>query len=121
MKTWDEQPYNAPEGVKLTHAAVTFAYSGDLEGESTMHYLMVYRDDSAPTVIGLEGVSGRLGGKAGTFVLEYDGAYADGVASGTLEVVAGSGTGELEGLRGKGKAVAGKDGSTEFTLDYDLG
>jgi hypothetical protein len=122
VKNWDEHPYDEVDGrLKLTRASVAFVYSGDLEGESAMEYLMLYRDDGSAEVIGLERIRGRLGGKSGTFVLESSGGYADNVATGELEVVSGSGTGELEGLRGHGISKAGKDGSTSLVLDYDFG
>jgi hypothetical protein len=121
VKNWDEQTCSEVDGhVKLTRAEVAFSYTGDLEATSAMQYLMLYRDDGTASVIGLERVTGRLGGKAGTFVLQYTGGYAEGVASGDLEVVSGSATGELQGLRGRGKAVAQHEGETSFTLDYEL-
>ena len=70
-------------------------------------------------MIGLERVTGKLGGQDGTFVLEYHGGYADGTASGQVSVVVGSGTGALARLRGQGTAVAKKDGTTSLNLDYD--
>ena len=81
---------------------------------------MMYRDDASATVIGLERISGKLGGKAGTFVLEHHGGYADGTASGKATVVAGSGTGALAGLRGQGTTMAKQDGTTALNLDYDF-
>ena len=86
-----------------------------------MQYLMLYREDGTAAVIGLERITGKLAGRSGSFVLEHNGGFADGVASGDFNVVEGSASGELAGLRGRGKAVARKDGSTEFTLDYQLG
>jgi Protein of unknown function (DUF3224) len=122
VKNWDEQTCSEVDGhVKLTRANVAFSYRGDLEATSAMQYLMLYRDDGTASVIGLERVTGRLGAKSGSFVLQYTGNYADGVASGDLEVVSGSATGELAGLHGRGTAVAHHEGKTTFTLDYDLG
>jgi hypothetical protein len=122
VKGWDEQTSSEVDGhLKITHAKVTFGYSGDLEGEGAMQYLMLYRDDESAAVIGLERITGTLAGHAGSFVLQHRGSYADGVASGEMEVVEGSASGELAGLRGRGTAIARKDGSTEFTLTYTLG
>ena len=80
---------------------------------------MLYADDGSAKVVGLERVTGKLGGRAGTFVFEYDGGYADGTASGRVSVIAGSGTGALEGLQGRGNATASKDGTTALEFDYD--
>jgi Protein of unknown function (DUF3224) len=119
--TWDEETASEVDGhLKITHAKVTFSYSGDLQGESAMQYLMLYRDDGSAAVIGLERVSGALCGKQGTFVLQYQGGYADKTFSGDFEVVEGSASGDLAGLGGRGSAVAHKDGTTAFSFDFDL-
>jgi|ERR1051326_406459 hypothetical protein len=121
VKGWDEQTSSDVDGhLKITHAVVAFAYSGDVEGDGAMQYLMLYRDDGTATVVGMERITAQLAGRSGSFVLQHSGSYADGVASGEFEVVAGSGSGQLAGLRGRGTAVAHKDGTTQFTLEYDL-
>lgn len=122
VKSWDEQTSSEVDGhLKITHADVVFSYSGDVEGEGAMQYLMLYRDDETAAVIGMERITGRLGGRSGSFVLQHSGGYANEVASSDFVVVEGSASGELVGLRGHGKAIARKDGSTEFTLEYELG
>ena len=43
IKGWDEKPYQEGEGqAKLTRASVRKAFQGDLQGESTLEYLMAY-------------------------------------------------------------------------------
>lgn len=121
VKNWDEKTVNEVDGkLKVTRASVIFAYQGDLVGESSMEYLMAYREDASATVLGLERVSGRLDGKEGTFVLESRGGYANGTASGDLTIVEGSGTGELAGIRGHGTSTATSDGKTAFELEYEM-
>ena len=44
----------------------------------------------------------------------------DNTASGEFDVVAGSASGQLAGLRGHGTAVARKDGTTAFSFDFEL-
>jgi Protein of unknown function (DUF3224) len=122
VKSWDEHAFNDVDGrLKLTRASVAFAYHGDLEGESVIEYLMLYRDDGSAATVALERVTGILGGKTGSFVLEHHGGYADGTATGEFTVVSGSSTGDLEGLRGQGTSVARHDGSATVSLDYDFG
>jgi uncharacterized protein DUF3224 len=106
--------------LKITRASVAFAYTGDLQAESAMEYLMAYGDDESATVIGLERVSGQLDGTSGSFVLESRGGYAAGTARGELTIVDGSGTGGLKGIRGRGTSTANKDGTTHFALEYEL-
>jgi hypothetical protein len=121
VKGWDESTTSEADGqLKITRASVTFAYKGDVDGESAMEYVMMYRPDESATVIGLERFAGTLDGKSGTFVLEHHGGYADGVASAETNVVQGSATGQLKGLRGHGQAVSRKDGTTAFTLEYEF-
>ena len=121
VKSWDENTLNDVDGrLKLTRASVVFAYHGDLEAQSATEYLMMYRDDESAAVVGLERITGQLGGKSGTFVVEHHGGYANGTASADCRIVPGSGTGDLAALRGSGTSVARKDGATSFTLDYDF-
>jgi len=120
-KTWDEQPYNEIEGgPKLTRATVTNAFQGDIEGEGSLEYLLVYRDDNTAYFVGLERIVGRIGDRSGSFVIQQTGVFADGKASATCLVVPGSASGELRGLRGEGSFVAGHGSPTSFTLDYDF-
>jgi hypothetical protein len=118
---WDEQPYDEIEsGPKLTRASVTQAFSGGIEGEGAVEYLMMHRSDKTAIYVGLLRVDGRLGARSGTFGLRCQGTYEEGTATCSRSVVQGSGTGELSGLRGKGDFSAGHGGQASYTLDYDF-
>ena len=120
IKAWDEKPYS--EGLdlpKLTRASVTKTFTGDLEGDGHVEYLMVYRPDGSAAFVGLERVVGRVAGKAGTFVLQRVGTFEGGQAKETYSVVAGSATGELRGLRGEGTSAVGHGNEHPFVLNYD--
>ena len=121
ITTWDEKPYN--EGADLpkpTRASVSKTFTGDLEGEGHVEYLMMYRSDGSATFVGLERITGRLGGKAGTFVLQRTGVFESGQAKESYSVVAGSGTGALRGLRGDGTSAVGHGNEHPFALAYEL-
>lgn len=121
VKSWDETTYSEGEGVpKLTRAAVTKTFTGDIAGEGHVEYLMMYRDDGSAAFVGLERVVGRLAGKAGSFVLQRTGVYENGAATETYLVVPGSGTGELRGLRGEGASSVGHGAEHPLILNYDL-
>jgi hypothetical protein len=122
VKNWDEKPYKELDGgAKFTRASVSNAYQGDIEGESTIEYLMFYQGDGPTTFVGLEHVVGRVGGRAGSFVLQHSGADDGRAAKATYFVIPGSGTGDLHGLRGKGKATLSRQAqSYPITLDYDF-
>src|SRR5262245_50418511 len=92
---------------KLTRASVTKSYQGDITGEGKLEYLMMYRDDGSASFLGLERVVGSVGSRSGSFVLQHSGIFKGGVATVTLLVVPDSGTGDLRGLRGKGKFGVG--------------
>ena len=119
-KTWDEQPYDENDGVKLTRASVTGIFRGDIEGETRLEYLMAYPSDTYASFVGIERVVGRVGGRSGSFVLQHGGTFEAGVAKGSWFVVPGSGTGELRGLRGSGDLVAEHGSAASYTLDYDF-
>ena len=120
-KTWDGKPANEVSGAKLTRASVTNSFHGDIEGEGTLEYLMTYRDDGSASYVGLERVVGRIGDRAGSFVLQHSGTFAGGAAKTTWSVVPGSATGDLRGLRGEGGFVAHHgEPSASYTLDYDF-
>jgi Protein of unknown function (DUF3224) len=120
IKSWDEQPFAEGAGQpKLTHTVATKTFTGDIEGEATVAYLMVYKPDGSTSITGLERVVGRVGGREGSFVFRHEGQDKDGAAAITCTVVPGSGTGELAGLRGEGRFEA-KAMTVELTFDYEL-
>lgn len=121
IKAWDEKPYGEGLGLpKLTRATVTKTFTGDLEGEGQVEYLMVYRGDSSATFVGLERVVGRLAGRTGSFVLQRTGVFEGGQAKEAYTVVPGSATGDLPGLRGDGSSAVGHGAEHPFTLNYEL-
>jgi hypothetical protein len=122
IQSWDEKPYSEGQDLpRLTRAAVTKTFTGDLEGEGYVEYLMMYRSDGSATFVGLERVVGRLAGKAGSFVLQRSGTFENGVAKESYVVMSGSGTGELRGLRGEGESAVGHGTEHPLTLSYELG
>ena len=121
IKSWDETPYSeGQDQPKLTRATVTKTYTGDIEGEAQVEYLMMYRRDGSATFVGLERVVGRLGGKTGTFVLQRTGVFESGQAKESYTVIRGSGTGDLQGLLGNGTSAVGHGMEHPFTLSYEL-
>src|SRR5713226_9244757 len=121
LKSWDEKTYDEIEGApKLTRVSVTKSYQGDIEGEGKVEYLMMYRTAGSASFMGLERVVGSVGGRSGSFVLQHSGTFKGCVATVTLLVVPGSGTGDLRGLRGNGGFAVGHQQPYSVTLDYDI-
>jgi hypothetical protein len=122
IKSWNEKPYSEGQDLpRLSRASVTKTFTGDIEGEGQVEYLMMYRSDGSATFVGLERVVGRIGGKSGTFVLQRIGVFENGQAKESYSVIPGSATGELQGLRGDGSSAVGHGMEHPFSLNYDLG
>ena len=121
INSWDEKPYSEGQDLpKLTRAAVTKTFTGDIASEGHVEYLMMYRSDGSATFVGLERVVGTLAGRAGSFVLQRTGVFEEGQAKESYSVVTGSGTGELRSLRGEGSSSVGHAADYPFALNYEL-
>ena len=119
VKTYEPITYDQPtEGPALVRIHVVEEFSGDLEGEGVAEFLQTARGEDEASFVGVERVSGSIGGKPGTFVLQDNGTLKGGTVSGTWFVVPGSGTDELRGLRGEGGFKARLGEGAEITLDY---
>ncbi len=119
VKSWDEKPYSEiPDQPKLTRAKVVYTYSGGIEGEGTVEYLMCYSSNNIAYFIGYEQMVARLGERSGNFVLQHNGTFEAGAIKDTLTIVPGSATGDLSGLLGSG--FCGGDGEAVITLDYEI-
>jgi hypothetical protein len=120
--SWDEKPTAEYDGEsKMTRTAVRYAYEGDIAGESTVEFTMFYREGGKEGVyMGYERITGTLKGKAGSFVMLHNGTFdAEGVKA-DIEVVPGSGTGELKGLSGQAHFEAGHMEKYPFKLEYNF-
>jgi hypothetical protein len=121
IKSWDEKPFSeGPNLPKLTRATVTKTFTGDIEGDGHVEYVMAYRDDGSATFVGLERITGRIGDKMGSFVLQRTGVFEGGQAKESYSVVPGSGTGDLRGLSGEGHSSVGHGMEHPFSLNYEL-
>jgi hypothetical protein len=106
-------------GGKLAHAGGDQTFTGGLEGDGVVDWLMFYRADKTARFVGMQRFEGALDGRKGTFVVEVIGDLTGEGSTGKWRVVAGSATDELEGLSGHGEFRAGR-GNAEYTLDYEL-
>jgi hypothetical protein len=102
----------------LVEISLSERFSGDIEGESTVRALQVLRDDRSASMISLQRVCGKLGGREGSFVLEGREIVENGKVKATWSVVPGSGTDALSGLRGEGGFEGDFGKGSEGTLAY---
>jgi Protein of unknown function (DUF3224) len=122
VSAWDESTYEELDsGGKLTKAHVTFGFDGDMEAQGGWEAVMCYQPDGTASFTGFQRTTGKLDGREGSFVLRADGTFENGAARTNWQVVEGSATGELRGLRGSGSAVSTSAPGGTFTFDYELG
>jgi hypothetical protein len=118
-KTWDEKPYAELEGGrKLTRVQATFVYTGDLEGEGTVEYLMAYSPDGTGSFVGLERIVGRLDDRPGSFVAQHTGTFDPKSVTTHWEFIPGLGAEALTGLTGSGELKLEGHGPYPFSFEY---
>ena len=112
------RPYDQTARPALIAISIKETFTGDIDGESTVRALEVRHDDRSASLISLQRVSGRVGGRQGTFVLQGSETIENGKIKATWFVVPGSGTGGLSGLRGDGGFEGAFGKGSDATLDY---
>ncbi len=96
-------------------------FHGDLEATSKGEMLAAGTETKGSAgYVAVEKVTGRLNGRAGSFVLQHSGTMRRGEGRLTVTVVPDSGTGELAGLAGS-MTINITDGKHYYELDYTLG
>ena len=105
-------------GVNLGRMSIDKVFSGDVQATSRGEMLSAVNGEAAGYVA-LEQVSGTLGDREGTFVLQHYGVSGGEGDKLMLEVLPGSGTGELAGLTGE-MTIRLEDGKHLYSLEYTL-
>ena len=96
-------------------------FAGDLEATSKGQMLAVRTStEGSAGYVAMELVTGSLGGRTGTFVLQHTGTMERGAQRLSVTVVPDSGTGELEGLAGRMEIII-SEGTHSYHFDYTLG
>jgi hypothetical protein len=121
VASWDENAYDERGARRLTRAAVSQTFIGDIAGSGSAEWLMAYRQDGTARFVGLQLVEGEVAGRTGTFVLETSGDFDGQVARWDATVVAGSPTGELRDLVGRGKFEAPLGSKATYELRVKFG
>jgi hypothetical protein len=119
VSKYEPSAYDEPaEGPALTRIHVEESFSGDITGDGVVEFLQAAQADGSASFVGIERVTGQLGGRQGTFLLQDAGTVAGMIVSGDWFVIPGSGTGELAGLRGEGGFRANLGEGAQVHLDY---
>lgn len=125
VTAWDEHPCDvddeAFDGTEVIRVNVRQAFHGDIEGEGSADYLMLYEGSDA-CFVSTQRIVGRVCGREGSFMLSLMGTYErwSGRARATGHVVPTSGTGYLCGIQGEGGFTAPDSSIGSITLDYDF-
>lgn len=122
ITTWDEKPYREDGDRAFKRAEVTL---GSVDGgpSGSFESLLFYRPDGTSSYVSLLELTGTFDGRTGRFVLRGQGGFDGRTAEGTMTVVEGSGTGELEGITGSATSSSTHEDypNMPLTLSYDLG
>ena len=121
IKGWDEKPYEQlPNGGKLSEAKVTQRFTGDINGDGSVIWLMAYPNAKTAHFVGIQRVVGTVDGKKGSFVAETIGDFDGQIARWRCSIIDGSGTDELAGISGEGTFEAPHGSKAEYRIEYEL-
>lgn len=114
------ETYNQAEDAKMGRMSIDKTFEGDLEGTSRGEMI----SGGSPAegwagYVAIEHVTGSLGGKSGSFLLQHSATMSPEGQELNIIVIPGSGTGELEGLSGTMKIVI-QDGKHAYVFEYSL-
>lgn len=108
------------EGTTTGRVLIDKQFRGDLEGTSAGEMLTVGTTvQGSAGYVAIEQVSGKLRGRAGTFVLQHNGIMNRGASQLAITVVPDSGTGGLAGLAGT-MTLKVTDGRHFYDFDHTL-
>jgi hypothetical protein len=120
VKDYKEQAYEIfKDGTGLYELTIQEQFTGDIEATGSVRFLQARLADGA-SFVGIESVTGSIGGRKGSFLLQDSGTLKGNGVNGKWFVVPGSGTGELKGLRGEGGFTAKLGQHADVTLDYSF-
>ena len=94
-------------------------FHGDLDAVSKGQMLGARSDNSTGGYVAIERVSGSLSGRKGSFSLQHIGTMQGGKSNMDVQVVPGSGSGELEGINGRMTIIIA-DGKHSYDFNYTL-
>lgn len=120
IKSTPHAPYDSTDGVTVGRMTFDKQFQGDLEATSVVEMLYARTPvEGSAAYVAIERIRGALKGKAGAFVVHHTGIMNDGKQTLTIDVVPGSGTGALTGLRGR-MTIEIVDGKHFYAFDGTL-
>ena len=117
---WNEEAFLERDAGKLTQARVVQELTGDIEGATTIIWLLAYRPDDTADFVGMQQIDGTLDGQSGSFVVSSTGTFDGERAAAAWTIVKGSGAGEFSGISGSGSFDAPHGGQATYELSLEL-
>jgi hypothetical protein len=109
------------ESAKLGRMSLDKQFHGLLEATSKGEMIYIGTDvEGSGGYVAIERITGKLGGKSGSFALLHVGIMTRGAPDLTVTVLPDSGTGELVGLTGKMNIKIESGGKHFYEFDYEL-
>jgi Protein of unknown function (DUF3224) len=120
VKLTPQAPDAALEGTATGRMLIDKQFHGDLEAVSKGQ-MLAFRSavEGSAGYVAIEEVSGTLGGRRGTFVLQHNGTMRRGEPRLSVTVVPDSGTEQLTGLSGT-MSIDIRDGGHFYEFEYSL-
>jgi len=110
------------DGTALGRLTLDKSFHGDLEATSRGQMLTGMSSvKGSAGYVAIERVTGTLGGKRGSFILQHTGTMDRGAPQLVITVVPDSGTDDLVGLRGTMTIDVAAGGAHSYDFDYTLG
>jgi hypothetical protein len=107
--------------LRVTRVSGRQRFEGEIAGEGTVHWLMLYSPDGSARFAGFQHVEGSIAGRSGSLMMESTGSHDGRSSVGTWRIVPGSGAGELAGIAGHGTFEAPGGAVVSYELEYELG
>lgn len=116
-----EAPKSEVDGVATGRMTIEKTFQGTLSATSRGEMLTAMTPvKGSAGYVAVEQITGHLGEKEGSFVLQHFGIMNRGEDHLTLEVVPDSGTGQLKGISGE-MIIRVADGHHSYDFEYELG
>lgn len=120
IDVWKQEEYDTREGITLGRAHVEKTFMGEIAGTSTAELLLAGTPSGPAAYVGIERFECAIAGRAGSFLLQHSATQSAEGQTATWNIVPGSGTGELAGLRGDAQITVAPDGGHTLILSYEL-
>jgi len=117
---WDEEDVFDADGVRIYRVKVAKALTGELEGTAAGEMTMAMAPGDSAAYVGFDRLEVTVGGRRGSFVIRHNASMHAGGGDAAWDIVPGSGTGELSGIRGTSTVAKDADGNHTYAIDYDL-